>query len=190
MKKLLLGAILLFSIISVGQEIKFGAKIGINNSTVSSSYASYSSTIGLQIGGYASYNFSDKFVLQPELLYSMQGASSPLAKLTLNYLNIPVMGKYYVADKFNLEAGPQIGFLLSTDTVATPSQYSSSTPPSKSTVDFGINFGAGYDINDKISIDLRYTKGLSNIYSNWVLGGETIKMYNSNIGASLTYRLK
>ncbi len=190
MKKTLLGAILLFSIISVGQEIKFGAKIGINNSNVSSSYAGYSSIMGLQIGGYASYNISDKFVLQPELLYSMQGASSPLAKLTLNYLNIPVMGKYYIADKFNLEAGPQIGFLLSTDTAATPSQYSTSTPPSKNSVDFGINFGAGYDVNDKISIGLRYTKGLSNIYNNWVLGGQTIAMYNTNIGISLTYNIK
>ncbi|RZJ55928.1 MAG: PorT family protein, partial [Flavobacterium sp.] len=31
----------------------------------------------------------------------------------LSYLNVPIMAKYYVIEKLSLEAGPQIGFLLS-----------------------------------------------------------------------------
>ena len=54
---------------------------------------------------------ANRFSFQPELLYSGQGSS-----VNLNYLNIPLMAKYNLTKEFSLEAGPQIGFLLSANT--------------------------------------------------------------------------
>lgn len=65
--------------------------------------------IGFHVGGFAEIKLSDKFVFQPELLYSSQGdkesASFSEDGFTENfdttnkisYLNIPLMAKYYVA---------------------------------------------------------------------------------------------
>ncbi len=51
-----------------------------------------------------------------KLMYSRQGFDTNITGgiITLNYLNIPFMAKYYVSKRFNLEAGSQIGFSLST----------------------------------------------------------------------------
>jgi hypothetical protein len=62
------------------------------------------------------------FSIQPELLYAQQGTKISLSyevtnshyksNLDLNYLNIPVMLKYYVLKGLTVQAGPQIGILL------------------------------------------------------------------------------
>jgi len=53
----------------------------------------------------------------------------------LNYLNIPVLAKYYITDAFSVEAGPQIGLLLSAKSRGEDigDLYKSS--------DFGLNLG-------------------------------------------------
>ncbi len=32
-----------------------------------------------------------------------------------NYINLPVLAKYYIFEDFSIEAGPQIGFLLNAE---------------------------------------------------------------------------
>ena len=55
---------------------------------------------------------SDKVALQPEMLYSAEGGKSGKTTLALNYLNIPILAKFYLTDGFNLQTGLQLGFLL------------------------------------------------------------------------------
>ncbi len=60
---------------------------------------------------------SEKFAFQPELLYSAQGSDYDdedfSGSVKADYLNVPLMAKYYVGEGFSLEAGPQVGLLLS-----------------------------------------------------------------------------
>ncbi|MCL6294386.1 porin family protein [Jejuia spongiicola] len=103
---------------------------------------------------------SEKFSFQPELLYSGQGYDTGIStegNIALNYLNIPLIGKYYVTKRLSLEAGPQIGFLLSTK---------GGTKDYKDlfkTTDFGVNFGLGYKLDNGLNFGARYVLGLSNI---------------------------
>lgn len=115
MKKILLLAVVTvlgFANVNA-QKIKFGAKGGLNFASVSGD-----NTEGIDV--VTAFNFglvseiplSEKFSFQPELMYSGQGYSFNDNTIALSYLNVPLMGKYYVTKGLSLEAGPQIGFLL------------------------------------------------------------------------------
>ena len=67
------------------------------------------------------------------------------------------MGKYYLTKGFSLEAGPQIGFLLSAKNDKTD------VKDSFNTVDFGVNFGLGYKLDNGLNFGARYNLGLSDI---------------------------
>ncbi|WP_409415650.1 porin family protein [Flavobacterium sp. PS2] len=161
MKKIILSmvAILAFGFANA-QETRFGVKGGLNLTNFTGGYDT-KSLVGFHVGGFAEIKVMDKFFIQPELLYSAQGAKfdSPFGDYDakLNYLNIPVLAKYYVTKEFSVEAGPQIGFLLSakTDGEDAKDGYKST--------DIGFNLGAGYNFTENLSVGIRYTIGLSGL---------------------------
>jgi opacity protein-like surface antigen len=178
MKKIILAAVAVLAFgFANAQEVKFGVKGGLNIATQSyggEDAPSPSSLTGFHIGGLVEIKISDKFSIQPELLYSTQGSKFSMTgystenSFKLSYINIPVMLKYFVAEKFSLEAGPQIGFLTSSKMEVILSGITGSKDAKEifKTVDFGLNIGAGYDFTKKISVNARYNFGLSNIAKN------------------------
>ncbi|MGB1042223.1 MAG: porin family protein [Tenacibaculum sp.] len=133
------------------QKIKFGIKGGINFSEINSE--SINKTTGFNLGFISEIPISEKFYFQPELLYSDQGGSS----INLNYLNLPLMGKYYLTKEFSIEAGPQVGYLLSAKT------NSKNIKSSFNKFDFGANLGLGYKFNNGLNFGVRYNLGLTKI---------------------------
>ena len=208
MKKNLLSAAIFLTAISYAQNVKYGAKLGLNISNFSGDVENSKSLIGAQIGGFAEISISDKFAIQPELLFSMQGAKSEYSesnvdyslseesKSKLNYLNVPVLAKYYVADKFALLAGPQFGFLISAKEKYDFSETSMGTTDSGSdsidTKDFykslalSFNIGASYSVTEKIFVDARYNLGLSSLAKEFQ--GDKIDIKNNVIQVSLGYK--
>jgi len=170
MKKVILlaTAVMVFGFTNA-QDVKFGAKVALNVASLTGDVDNASSLIGFQIGGFAEIKISEKFAIQPELMYSAQGVKENILgeefTTKLGYINIPVMAKYYVAKSFSLEAGPQIGFLTSAITKAEENGVSVEVDVKDytSSVDFGFNFGAGYDFTEKLFGGLRYNLGLSNV---------------------------
>ncbi|TDP00685.1 porin family protein [Flavobacterium sp. 245] len=161
MKKLILSALAVMAFgFANAQEVKFGVKGGLNFANLGGDFDGDLVT-SFHVGGLAEIKLTDKFAVQPEVLVSGQGTDfsedgfNSLVKLT--YLNIPVMAKYYVIERLSLEAGPQIGFLLSAknEDVDVKDSFKS--------VDFGLNFGAGYDITEHFFAGVRYNLGLSNV---------------------------
>lgn len=192
MKKVLFAAVAVFGFITTqAQEIKFGAKAGLNGSTLIGDAEDAKMIIGAHVGAFAEIKINDKFSFQPELLFSMQGAKSEYSeseefggdiysyseesKVKLNYLNVPLMAKYYATQKFYVEAGPQIGFLISaksdyeyTELINGSVDYSESedgfdVKDNFKSVDFGFNFGLGYEFTENIFTGVRYNLGLSDI---------------------------
>ena len=140
MKKIILGALMLCSITTFAQDIKFGVKAGINIANLAGDYPATSGEYltvetgpitSFHLGGFVEFQLKEKIKFAPELLLSRQGndietKGSPWNPPTqtfqtisfrqspsLLYLNIPIMFKYEVIKKLHLEVGPQIGFLLS-----------------------------------------------------------------------------
>lgn len=161
------------------QEIKFGAKGGLNFATISGD-----NTKGIE--GVTSFNFgvlseipiSDKFSFQPELMYSGQGYSFNHNTIALSYLNIPLMGKYYLTKGFSVEAGPQIGFLLAAKNEKT------NVKDSFNTFDFGVNFGLGYKLDNGLNFGVRYNLGLTDINN---VDNSSVKNKNGVFQVSVGY---
>jgi opacity protein-like surface antigen len=162
MKKLFFAAAAVFAFgMTNAQEARFGAKGAVNFATITGQDGA-KNKVGFAIGGFAEIKVSDKFAVQPELMYSIQGAKSEGGSLELNYINIPVMGKFMVTEEISLQAGPQLGILMSA-TAKSDAGGSNDFKDQTKGIDFGLNFGAGYNIGEDMMIDLRYNLGLSQI---------------------------
>jgi len=215
MKKVILcGAIALFGFLSANaQEVQFGAKAGVNLATLTGDNdGDVNGLTSFHVGAVAEFKISDKFSFQPELMYSAQGAKEEYketytilgttytddvtAKIKLDYINIPLMAKFYVAEGFSLEAGPQVGFLLSaksefeftetTDDGTTVSEISGSEEEDIkdgiSGFEYGLNFGVGYKMDSGLNFGARYNLGLGNVND---MGDENV--HNSVLQVSLGY---
>ena len=192
MKKIILAAIAVMAFgVTNAQQTRFGIKGGLNLSTVVGGDVDHTkSLVGFHVGGFAEIHVVEKFFIQPELLFSTQGTKydGPFGEdfdTKLNYLNIPVLAKYYIVDKkFSVEAGPQLGVLLSAK--ADGQDIKDFTR----SVDFGFNIGAGYSFTDNLSIGLRYTIGLSPLSDKDIDNEDDYydSAKNSNLALSLAYK--
>ena len=180
MKKIILSAVAVFAFgFTNAQGVKFGVKAALNVSNLTGDVDNASSLVGFQVGGFAEIKLTEKFAIQPELMYSAQGAESDGDKFKLDYINIPVMAKFYVAKSFSLEAGPQIGFLTSAKIEGEDvKDFVSST-------DFSANLGAGFDFTENLSAGLRYNFGLTNVYD---VEGFDDSIKNGVFSVSLGYK--
>lgn len=202
MRKITLSVAALFAFgIANAQDVEFGVKGGLNIASLSGDVEDVSSKMGFHVGGFAEIKLTDKFSVQPELLFSLQGAKEEYTetmagfdvkyedKLNLSYLNIPIMAKYYATESLSIQAGPQVGFLMSANLEEKASFEGGSETAETDvkefmeTVDFGVNFGLGYKITENFGVDARYNVGLSNIYKD----SDDYKVSNSVIQVSLGY---
>jgi len=170
MKKILLSilAVVAFGTASA-QDMKFGVKAGANFSNFTGDVDSDGLT-SFYIGGLVDFAVSEKFHVQPELLYSMEGAKDA----EISFLRIPIMAKYYIAEGFNLQAGPSIGFKVSAD---------EGLDELTKSMDFGLGLGAGYELSGGLFFDARYNLGLSNISD-----VDPIEVKTTNFQVGLGYR--
>ncbi|MBI2730663.1 MAG: PorT family protein [Sphingobacteriales bacterium] len=168
MKKAILSALLVVAFAAVNaQDVKFGLKAGLNISTFSGSDASGSkSKAGFYAGGLVNIPVSGGFSVQPELVYSGEGAKGDdgnggTATQNLNYLNIPVLAKYTFNGGFFAETGPQIGFLLSAK--AKGGGVSVDDKDAFKSTAFSWGVGVGYTSSANIGGSVRYNLGISKI---------------------------
>lgn len=142
------------------QDITFGAKAGLNLSTLQPELTD--SRTSFHLGGVAEISISDEFSVQPELLYSGHGAkdqndSDNNEIYRVDYLAVPILAKYYVFDALSIEAGPQLGFLLSAER-----EDNGETEDIKDITkgtDFGLAFGLGYKLDNGLNFGIRYFLG-------------------------------
>lgn len=176
-----------------GQGVSFGIKGGLNLAKISASVSatglpSQNSTtdtyVSFTAGVFAVIKMSDKFGLQPELLYSGQGGDQG-GSIRFGYLNVPVMFRFSPIPAFNLQAGPQLGILLTAETAGIDTKIVMNT------TDFGLAFGLGYEFPIKVDVGFRYILGLSNIFKgdlSAAIPGLTMTMNNQVMQFTIGYR--
>lgn len=211
MKKTAFPIILMLLLINFnvkGQEssTEFGMKAGVNFAKYSGTLvgANYQGKLGFYAGGFVNFGISEKFKIQPEVLFALQGSnflikdmeirdgSGDIPKVgdfktrtTETTISIPIVAQYYVADRFYLEAGPQAGIIL--DSKGKVIKSPTDDPNFNNTVDFdhdvfdlGIALGAGYLLNEKIALNFRYFLGL--------IGRNTLDVKSSVLNLGLDYK--
>jgi len=166
MRKLfLVGAVALFASVNA-QTTKFGATAGMltgfAKAKTPQGNATDSST-GFYAGLFAEINAGSNFKIQPGVNYAnIDGESA---------LQIPVMAKYYVDPKFNLQFGPQFLFDLGENPY--PNNYNSTN--------FGLALGAAYEFTNKLFAEARYSFQLNDHLKN-APSGYSVKANYLNLG--------
>lgn len=170
MRNLLFLSLISIFLLSSCATTRYGARLGGNYATIAGDETdNLDGKIGFFFGGVAELGVSDKFAVQPEVLFSQQGAKYSDSdgfdgKFNLNYINVPVMAKYKVSDAFSIEAGPQLGFLLSAkDKYDSPISGEDDIKEFISNTDFGGNIGVGYELDSGLNFNARFNYGFSNI---------------------------
>lgn len=162
MKKLIVAVIALFiGTTAFSQEMDLGIKVGANFANISD-VDNLSSKTGFQAGVFAGIKFTDKVGIQADVLYSQQGADFDFGKFDLNYINIPVVLKYYLFQGLNIQAGPQFGFILDDDIYAVGIGGGRFEENAEKSDVSGI-IGAGYDFPFGIRLDARYNFGFTDV---------------------------
>ena len=186
MKQLWLIILLLyFSGIGAHAQTRFGVKAGAtaskynadeinitNGSGVDVGVADYKFGYGFRIGGVMEYALNRSFTVQPGLLFSLLQASIGAENLDENvrhqsfYLQLPVNAKYKYnfanGDNLHFLAGPYIGYGLFGRVYADgeDQDYDIFDKGYDERFDAGLNFGLGYEIAKKYSLNAGFQLGL------------------------------
>ena len=107
---------------SASAQVQFGAKVGFDLTNFWGSDVEHGMKPSYQAGLVMEYKFNPNFAIAPEVVFASQGGKFKALDLNIfgldvsktvtyntNYINIPVMFKYYVAPAFSIDFGPQLG---------------------------------------------------------------------------------
>ena len=174
MKKLILCAVVLVAGITSAnaQFAKFGIKGGVNFSNFNGgpSGIDYENKTGFHAGAVVELKVLENFSIQPEAMFSSQGAASDVDGVddfNLDYISVPVMAKFYlISDRLSLEAGPQFSFLVddSSEVFQEGAEIQEGYDPKS--FDFAVAGGIGLNIAGGLFAQARYTIGLTEISRN------------------------
>ncbi|MFT3793945.1 porin family protein [Flavobacterium sp.] len=173
MKHIFLALALFGSVLCAQAQLKFGIKAGPNFSDVDGNIAPDTKMrTSFHFGALAELKLPGRFALQPELLYSSQGAeveSAAFKDIQYDYITVPVMLKYYlIPDLFNIELGPQFSFLINDN--------QDFDVEDSSTFDFAALGGVGVDLGQHFFVQGRYVLGLTDASSNADIKNRVIQL--------------
>lgn len=120
--------------------------------------------LGLNFGAFGGYYVTEDIYLGIEPGYIIKGAgfSDENSKLSLDYLNLPVIVKYKISDRIGLLAGPEFSALVKASL-----DYNGLIIDMKEFYDTGIEtsvlFGVEYEATEQFWLGLRYSYGLTTV---------------------------
>ena len=205
-KTILIISIILLTIttIKAQKNILLGIKGGYNLSNITSEYyAENNRKTGFYLGVLTEIPLGTKFSIQSEILYATYGADVFIinygggpteTEFSLDYLQIPVLGKFYIFKNLSIEIGPSFNFLVN-DRGYRPGlsnvvDRNGNIINQKGIDPYGSNFelsglvGISYKLSKTLLGSARFTKGLSNAFNppSRTLGKEKNNAFQFGIG--------
>lgn len=195
-----------------------GIMVGLNFADIRGEYVGFTKNkLGFVTGGFLEYSINDKFALQQEILFTMKGSkvemkfhfvseygevySKTTAKLTLNYLELPILAKVKVPIE-NIKSILLFGTFIGINIGASSNEnyiywekdangdiiYQESYNMNEdikddvNDIELGLIFGAGVNLSPFI-IGFRYNLGITDIWKD--SDGDSVK--NSVFSLMLGY---
>lgn len=172
MKKIFILAIGLFvaTAASAQDRIKFGIKAGVNLADIIKDDGNNNFDTEMKTGFNAGVTVEIPLVaglqFTPELLYAQKGYKNTgtfgTFKQTTNFIDVPILFAFRLGSSFNIVAGPQVSFLLSTKNkfengfgTAEQTIVEDDSDRFKKSLVGGV-IGFRYDVNDRFDIHARY----------------------------------
>lgn len=180
MPRIFLSIMLAASVSAATAQVRFGIKAGpsytklrgVDPAQITSASNAY--RLGFHAGVMAEVKLTDKFSIQPELLYSQKGAENKLAPFistVFTYLDLPVVLKARLGETgFYLEGGPQFGYLLRAKSAN--GDYSYDVRSLYEKMDVGYVAGLGYQLSCGPLLGFRYNGGLTRLNQPAIVGNQ------------------
>lgn len=136
-------------------------KVGLNVSQVSGDHTKFKAGIAAGIEG--QYQINEWLGLSAGLMYEQQGSGFEHSdyKLKTEYINVPILVKFYVVKGLSLNVGLQPGFM-------TKGKFGDSNEidvkDDLNTFDFSMPFSVAYEFPIGLSVEARFTDGLTNVF--------------------------
>lgn len=171
MKKIVMAAIAVLGLSTAAQaqmDVKFGPKVGLNLASISDLNDSSMRT-AYYVGAVAEFKINSRFSIQPEIVYSAQGAEGKnfgiKTKFKNDYVTVPVMAKIYLIDGLNFEIGPQIGFLVNAKGSVDVNgvEVGKDLKSDLKSTDVSLGLGAAYELPMGFFVNARYNLGLTKV---------------------------
>lgn len=174
MTKIFFSSLFFFCLMTVTAQSTFkpGVKAGVNFATFTNSDAD--TKTDFYLGGLFAMKFSKVYTLQPELVYSRQGAirtqdntlvvnptiaDGTELKYSLDYLSLGVINKFTFGKGVHFVVGPTIDFKVADN-------FNEKGVSEPIGLDLALIGGLGYDFPNGFSIDARFKQGMADIFGN------------------------
>ena len=166
MKKMMMIAAMMVATVAAKAQFEPGTftlqpKVGVTLATISSDDSKFK--FGMAAGIEGQYQLNNWFGLSAAVMYSQQGAKAKNydVKVNTEYINIPVMAKFYVTKGLSLNVGLQPGFM--TKAKAKGDGRTIDVKSNCNKVDFSIPMSIAYEFENGLTFEARYTTGLTNV---------------------------
>ncbi|OQP47974.1 hypothetical protein A4R26_31475 [Niastella populi] len=172
MKFTMVTSVLFCTVAANAQTWHFGVKADISYSALKGEGIKNKFAPGFQAGGFATYNITKQWAIQPELLYSFSqykkgsdfltyynnyGRSAAGENISLASISVPLLVRYNLNKTLSFLAGPQYSYLVWDD----ESLLKNDRQAFRNS-EFSANIGVQVNI-EKVGFYARYNKGLSDI---------------------------
>ena len=162
---------------SASAQFQIGGKVGFDMTNFWGSDVEHGMKPSYQAGLVMEYKFNPHFAIAPEVVFASQGGKFKVLDLNLfgldvsktvtyntNYINVPVMFKYYVSPAFSIDLGPQVGFNVYSKYSIEDVKEAVDVKDGTKGVDFGVGLGGTYNLTDNAFVQARYTMGLTKVF--------------------------
>lgn len=150
--------------------------------------------VSVYFGVFMEYAISKHFAIQPEVVYSREGGYYHVlmdhsggaerrdldskVNFRINYLNVPVMFKYYASQRFSIDLGPQIGFRINSVIKEKTRQYQLKPVNTKSdittqAINLSLALGVSYRISKSVDTHARFNLGLTEVFKGQIPDGSS-----------------
>ncbi len=185
-------------------QVQFGGKVGFDMTNFWGSDVEHGMKPGYQVGLVMEYKFSPKFAIAPEVVFAAQGGKSKALafdinkysidlattdiKYNTNYINIPLMLKFYATPNFSIDLGPQVGFNVYSKVTAKGVDDAIDFKDATNTVDVGVGLGATYNLTENAFVQTRYTMGLTKVFKDeYIIGENNAKHGNIQLAFGMKF---
>ena len=166
MKKMMMIAAMMVATVAAKAQFEPGTftlqpKVGVTLATISSDDSKFK--FGMAAGIEGQYQLNNWFGLSAAVMYSQQGfkAKDIDLKGNIEYINVPVMAKFYVTKGLSLNVGVQPGFMTKAKAKGEGRNIDVKSYCNK--FDFSIPMSIAYEFENGLTFEARYTTGLTNV---------------------------
>ena len=158
MKKMILTALVAVASLAANAQVWVGGEVGFSATKTTIDGDKQGAAAAFNLLPEIGYTLNDKFDIALTIGLSHKNSNG---KYNLEYINVPVMAKFYVTKGLSLNAGLQVGFMTKAKVKGDGTNVDIKSICNKA--DFSIPLSIAYEFENGLSFEARYTGGLTNV---------------------------